>query len=331
MTMRKLLTLPVLAFGALALNAQSTRTGPAPNSDPQTPWIQKGYKVPRTPWGDPDLQGVYAASTQVPLQRPANLGEKTHYTPEEYAARTNRAPREATTRPGTAADVHYDMGQFGLTSGSSRPDMRTSLITSPANGQIPKQIPMAVKRNAERTAYRNAHLYDSTEFRSFSERCILWASEGPPITAGGYNPNFQIVQTKDAVAITMEMIHDTRVVDMNRKTHLPENLRQLFGDSIGHWEGDTLVVDTTNFTDRTAWQGSSSKLHVIERFRRTSENDMEYSFTVEDPETWDTPWSALIPFPRSDAQTMFEYACHEGNYGMPNILSGVRNSEDGRE
>jgi hypothetical protein len=328
--MRKtvLATLPILIVSACALQAQSSRTKPAPNSDPNTPWIQKGYKVPRTPWGDPELQGVWAASSQVPLQRAANLGNKTHFTPEEYAAKNNRAGRAAATVAGTAADVHYDMGQYGLTSGTSVPDLRTALITSPADGRIPKQLPAAVKRNADRNAYRNAHMFDSTEFRSLSERCILWTSEGPPLTPGGYNPNFQIVQTKDAVAITMEMVHDTRVVDMTRKTHLPDALRQLFGDSIGHWEGDTLVVDTTNFTDRTAWQGSGTKLHVIERFRRTSDNDLEYSFTVEDPETWDQPWSALLPVPRSDSQTMYEYACHEGNYGMPNILSGIRNSEN---
>jgi hypothetical protein len=114
---------------------------------------------------------------------------------------------------------------------------------------------------------------------------------------------------------------------MTRKAHLPETVRQWFGDSIGHWEGDTLVVDTTNFTDKTAFQGSGAKLHVIERFRRTSADDLEYSFTVEDPDTWDQPWSATIPWPKADANVLFEYACHEGNYGMPNILSGFRADE----
>ena len=331
---RTLISAGLLITGTLAftatLAAQSSAKSAAPNSDPKTPWIQPGYKAPRTPAGQPDLQGVWANASGVPLQRPAPLGEKAIYTPEEFAAKNG--PRRPTAGPnsanveGTAADVHYDLDQFGLSRGDTVDDMRTSLITSPS-GRLPTTLPAAAKRIQARNADRQAHSTDSTEYRGLAERCILWGNEGPPITPLGYNPNLQIVQSKDTVAITIEMIHDTRIIDMNRKAHLPENVRQWFGDSIGHWDGDTLVIDTTNFTDKTAFQGSGAKLHVTERLRRTSPNDMEYSFTVEDPDTWDQPWSATIPWPKADANVLFEYACHEGNYGMPNILSGYRADE----
>jgi hypothetical protein len=327
---RILATSSLILSAALALSAQGVQHVNA-GADPKTPWIQKGYKAPLNAWGQPDLEGIWTSASPVPLQRPNNLGDKAYYTPEEYAARRKGAEQAANgnapTQAGTQADVHYDMSQYGLVSGFNVPDLRTSLITSPATGKIPQQTAAAAKRNAERNAYRQAHATDSTEFRSLSERCILWGSEVPPILHQGYNPNLQIVQSKDSVAITQEMIHDTRIIDLTRKTHLPPSLQQLFGDSIGHFEGDTLVIDTTNYTDRTAFQGSGTRLHVVERLRRTSPNDIEYSFTVEDPDTWDQPWSALVPWPRSESQTMFEYDCHEGNYGMPNILSGFRASE----
>jgi hypothetical protein len=313
---------------ALSASAQSTKKSAAANSDPLTPWIQKGYKAPRTAWGQPDLQGVWANASGVPLQRAAELGAKTHYTQAEFDERAAKAAaNQAEPEAGTAADVHYDLSQFGLTRGETVRDLRTSQITSPASGRIPTQTPAGRQRNAARNADRAAHAYDSTEYRGLAERCILWGNEGPPITPLGYNPNLQIVQGKDFVAITQEMIHDTRVIPLDGKPHLDPAIRQWFGDSRGHWEGDTLVIDTTNFTDKTAWQGSGAKLHVVERLRRTSPSDIEYSFTVEDPDTWDQPWSATIPWPKADSDVLYEYACHEGNYGMPNILNGVRMTE----
>jgi hypothetical protein len=322
-------SLCLVIFGALTLAAQSSNKKAAAGSDLQTPWIQKNYKAPNLAWGHPDLQGVWANAASVPLQRPADLGTKTHYTPAELAAK--RAKEDATPPPtpgaGTTGDVHYDLDQFGLSRGETVEDLRTSLITSPANGRIPAQTAAGRKRNADRAAERQGKLFDSTEFRGLAERCILWGAEGPPITPIGYNPNLQIVQTKDYVAITQEMIHDTRIIPLDGRPHLDPSIRQWFGDSRGHFEGDTLVIDTTNFTEKTNWQGSGAKLHVVERIRRTSPSDIEYSFTVEDPDTWDQPWSATIPWPKADADTLFEYACHEGNYGMPNILSGQRAAE----
>jgi len=329
--LERIATLTLL--GALTLAAQSTRkAAPAANADvdPQTPWIHKNYKVGHTPWGHPDLQGVWASASGVPLQRPANLGDKAYFTPAEYKARKEAAEaagRGPAPGAGTTGDVHYDLDQFGLSRGDTVDDLRTSLITSPANGRIPNQTAASRKRIADRNAERQAHSFDSTEYRGLAERCILWGNEGPPITPLGYNPNLQIVQTKDYVAITQEMIHDTRIIPLDGRPHLPEGIRQWFGDSRGHFEGDTLVIDTTNFTDKTAFQGSGPKLHVVERIRRTGPNDIEYSFTVEDPETWDQPWTAVIPWPKADSNVLYEYACHEGNYGMANILSGARAAE----
>ena len=229
--------------------------------------------------------------------------------------------------PGTYGDVHYSMAQFGLEKGQSQvaASIRTSLIVGP-EGRIPPMIPEAQQRNAARAAANKGHEFDGPETRSLGEQCIMWPNEGPPIQPAGYNSNLQIVQGPGYVAILQEMIHDVRVIPTDGSPHLAANIRQWFGDSRGHWEGDTLVVDTTNFTKRTAFRGSSENLHVVERFTRQADDRILYQFTVEDPATWTKSWSAEMPMTKIDGP-IFKYACHEGNYGMRNNLSGARAEE----
>jgi hypothetical protein len=316
-----LLSLPAFAQAPQAVAAKPAAT----TAD------NKGWTPPRTADGVPDFQGYWANSTATPLERPKELGAKEFYTPEEVAAREKREAEQAAkraegrqTEPGTVADVHYDLSQFGLDRSQSKEPvtLRTSLITGP-DGRIPPVLPEAQKKNAERAAYNRAHGFDGPENRPLAERCILWPNEGPPMLPVGYNGNLEIVQGPGYVAIEQEMIHDTRIIPTDGRPHLPSTVRQLMGDSRGHWEGDTLVVETTNFTDRTNFRGSGENLKVIERFTRTSPGMITYQFTVSDPTTWDKPWSAEIPMAKTDGP-IYEYACQEGNYGMANNLSGAR-------
>ena len=294
----------------------------------------KTWTAPRTPDGVPDLQGVWTNLTDTPFERPKELGSKEFFTPEEIADRQKKEQEQAAkrlegrqTEPGTVADVHYDLAQFGLDRSQSKvaPSLRTSLVVGP-EGHIPPQLPEAQKRNADRAAYNRAHQWDGPDSRPLGERCILWPNEGPPMTAAGYNSNLQIVQGPGYVAIMQEMIHDTRIIPTDGRPHVSPAIKELMGDSRGHWEGDTLVVETTNFTDRTAFRGSTQSLKVIERFTRTADDTITYQFTVSDPATWDKPWSAEIPMNKVNG-LIYEYACQEGNYGMRNNLSGQRSAE----
>jgi hypothetical protein len=306
----------VSAYGQTALAAAKA----TPSANAWTP--------PRTPDGQPDLQGVWTNATVTPLERPKDLGSKEFFTKEEAEAYAKKvlATKEV-TGPGTYADVHYDMTQFGLTKNQSKvaSTIRTSLIVG-AEGRIPPMLPEAQKRNAARAAANKGHEFDGPENRSLGEQCILWPNEGPPMLPAGYNSNLQIVQNPGYVAIMQEMIHDVRIIPTDGSPHLPPSVRLWMGDPRGHWEGNTLVVDTTNFTDRTAFRGSSKDLHVVERFTRTNDETILYQFTVEDPSTWTKSWSAEIPMTRTQGP-IFEYACNEGNYGMANNLSGARAEE----
>jgi hypothetical protein len=317
-----LAALIVLAMVAAPMFGQ-TVAKPAP-----APAASKTYTPPKTPDAQPDLTGIWSNSTTVPLERPANLGAKEFYTPEEIAANAGRprgggrgAPREE----GQLA-VHYDLSQFGLDKREVAPNLRTSLIVGP-EGRIPPRSDAAKQRAAAKAAFQREHGFDGPETRALSERCILWPNEGPPMLSPGYNSNLQIVQGTGYVAVMQEMIHDVRMIPIDGRPHVDSSVRLLMGDSRGHWEGNTLVVDTTNFTNRTAYQGSSEKLHVVEKFTRTDAETILYQFTVEDPDTWAKPWSAEIPWTKSATDRIFEYACQEGNYGMANILSGVRATE----
>ena len=202
---------------------------------------------------------------------------------------------------------------------------RSSLIIDPPDGRVPPVTEEARKRNA--SLVRNFNNYDDVKYRPLSERCIIGfgSTAGPPMMPVLYNNTYQIIQNKDTVMILVEMVHDIRIVRMNG-THPPSNVRELLGDSIGHWEGDTLVVDTTNFTDSTRFRGASENLHVIERFERISPDQILYRATIDDPSTFTKQWTMEFPF-RATPGPVYEYACHEGNYAMTDIMGGARKME----
>jgi hypothetical protein len=199
-------------------------------------------------------------------------------------------------------------------------------------------LPAAVQRNAERAAKMKGHEWDGAESRNLAERCIMWAQEGPPMLGATYNNNLEIVQSAGQVAIFTELIHDARVISLRRPSdgplnanpHPPKSIHLLRGDSRGHWEGETLVVDVTNFTNKTAFRGSGEDLHVIERFTRTGPQTMLYEFTIDDPSTWARPWSAQLVMGPADGE-IYEYACHEGNRALANSLSAARAEEQQRQ
>jgi hypothetical protein len=291
---------------------------------------QKSSAHKRTAWGEPDIAGVYAEFSIAPLERPAEFGEREYLTQEEFAQfekqRLEAVDEDDETIPGTAADVHYDMGTFKLSQneGVTSPNMRTSIVTSPKNGRIPALTPAAVTRRDARAAVRKGHEFDGPEMRSLTERCVVWPSTLPPILPGGYNSNMQIFQGKGQVVIQGEM-GDARVIPTDgRKVSDP--LPQWNGTSVGHWEGETLVVETSGFNPETAWRNSSEKLRVTERITRVDEDTLEYAFTVSDPDTWEQSWGGVYPLTQMDG-LLFEYACTEGNYGMANILAGERKAE----
>jgi hypothetical protein len=289
----------------------------------------KAWTPPRTPDGVPDLQGVYSSASSTPVERPQNLGAKEFYTEAELAENESRSTRRAAVadRAGTAADVHYDVSQFGLDRGHAKVarNLRTSIVVGP-EGKIPPMTAEAQKRIADRAALNRGHQFDGPENRGMAERCLTWGNVGPPMLPVGYNSDLQIVQGAGYVAIMQEMIHDVRTIPTDGRPHLDSNIRQWFGDSRGRWEGNTLVVDTTNFSDRGAFRNASPNLHVVERFTRTDADTVLYQFTVEDPATWTKAWSGEFPMMRVDTP-IYEYACQEGNYGMANVLSGARAEE----
>ena len=292
---------------------------------------QDGYVVPRTEYGHPDLQGFWSNQTYTPLERPRDV-DKAYYTEEEVAAiRDGRARRESSqTTPGTIPDVHYDFTQFGLdrSQAAMASNLRTSLIVDPPNGRLPERTAEAVRRAAERRAEREARggQYDAAENLPLGARCIIMGNAGPPMLNAGYNANFHIVQGSDHVMILIEMIHDARIIPLDDRPRPPEATRQWMGLSRGRWDGDTLVVETTNRNDKISFRGASDQMRVIERFTRVADDRIRYTFTVEDEATWARPWTAEMPMQRTRGP-IFEHACHEGNYGLTNILAGARAEE----
>jgi hypothetical protein len=287
----------------------------------------KASTAQRTPDGVPDLSGFYTTSTTVPFERPKDLGAKEFFTPEEAAAYTKKSLQtKAPTGPGTYADVHYDMAQFGLEKDQNKvsSSIRTSIVTG-TDGRVPAPLPAARQRQTAKQAANRGHEFDGPETRGLAEQCIYW-NGAPPMTAGGYNSNVQISQGKGYVAITSEMIHETRIIPTDNSAHLPSTMKMLTGDGRGHWEGDTLVIDTTNFSDRSAFRGSDENLHVVERISRQDADSLKYQFTVTDPSVWEKSWSGEMSIAKIDGP-LFEYACTEGNYGMRNNLSGARADE----
>jgi hypothetical protein len=292
---------------------------------------KKSWAPPRTPDGQPDLQGVWTNMTVTPLERPADLADKPFFTESEAVEYAKKAVYDANgdRRDGTAdADVGRAYNEFWRDRGKVVSSLRTSLIVDPPDGKIPQLKPEAQKRNADRAeaARKLGGAFDGPENRPLADRCLAMPQAGPPMLPANYNSNYQIVQNKDYVAIAVEMIHDVRIIPLNGAPHLPTNVGQWMGDSRGHWDGATLVVETTNFSDKTNFRGSGDGLRIVEKFTRTDANTLVYQFTIEDPSTWAKPWTAELPMKKA-VGGLFEYACHEGNYGLANSLAGARVAE----
>lgn len=327
------------SMSALAVLFVAPLPGQAPTAPAKstTGAKAKNWTVPRTHDGHPDLQGTWTNATLTPMERPAAFAGKKTLTDAEATAYEKKDlttndidnPEAPLLRAaGSAETGGYNNLFIDRGSQLARVDgvKRTSLIIDPPEGKAPPITEEAKARNAAMMR-RGFDVYDSVKDRPLAERCIIGfgSTSGPPMMPVLYNNTYQIVQTKDAVMILVEMVHDVRVIRING-THPPSNVRELLGDSIGHWEGDTLVVETTNFTDKTRFRGSSENLRVIERFQRADADTILYRATVDDPSTFTKQWTMEFPFVAT-AGPVYEYACHEGNYAMPDILGGARKLE----
>lgn len=331
-----------IALAVVAATSPIAQQKPVPPKGTAKPWT-----MPRTSDGKPDLQGIWSNATITPLERPQNVVDL--ILTEEQAARMEKntadrveernqpsdpnrpaPPKGGDGSTGAAGNVG-GYNTFWLDPGErvARIDglPRSSLIIDPPNGRVPALTDDARARGQQRARMMAGRgQYDHPEFRPLAERCILSFGPTTPLVPNYfYNNNLQIVQTPDHVMILMEMVHDARIVRMGA-THLPTHIRPWMGDSIGKWEGDTLVVETTNFPPQQQFRGASENLKVTERFRRTDATTINYRFTVEDPTTFTAPWTGEIPF-RAIDELIYEYACHEGNYALANVLSGARNEE----
>ena len=314
----------------LALVAVVSGQAPNPKApNQQTPKRSSAsWHAPRTPWGDPDLQGIWNNSTTTPLERPESSAGREFLTAEEAAARDAQAARAAdgalaSGDPGTYNSYWFEWG---------RSLRRTSLIVDPRDGRLPAYTPEAQKRLAARAAAMKAkgpEPADGPEDRNLAERCL---TRGAPKMPGGYNNNFQIFQTPEYVAILQEMIHEVRIIPLKQQPHIHSGIRQWMGDSRGHWEGATLVVESTNFDDRIIEQlfsccpGALGNLRLTERFTRVDAETIDFQYTVDDPQTWVKPWTASVPM-RKSTEGIYEYACHEGNYALEAMLQGARVQE----
>ena len=287
-----------------------------------------GQNAPRMPDKKPDLQGVWSNATITPLERPQDIVGKAFFTAEEATAYEQqvRARNDADRRDANpTADLAVGYNDFWWDRGTKVVStLRTSIIVDPADGRIPPLTPEAQKRAAARAEARRLHPDDGPEDLSLADRCI--ARPGPPMLPAGYNNNHQIVQTPAYVVIHSEMMHDARIIPLNGGPHLPPTVRQLFGDRRGRWDGDTLVVETTNFTNKTNFRGAGENMRLTERFTRVDQDTLLYQFTVDDPESFQRPWSGEIPMKKVEGP-IIEYACHEGNYSLVNTLAAARAAE----
>jgi hypothetical protein len=298
-------------------------------------------KAPKTPWGKPDLTGLWDFRTITPLERPANMADKEFLTEAEalkLEQDTIERNEEIDSRPAerTTAGGNVDRRADGTPGfynnfwldGGTKPvaSRRTSLVIDPPNGRVPPLTPAAQKRAEERRAHLKQHPADGPEDRSSSDRCIVGFNAGPPLSPGGYNQIMQVVQTRDHVVLTTEMVHTARIVPLDGRAQLNDRFRHWSGEARGRWEGDTLVIETTNFKPERGWRGATANMKLIERLTRIDPETLEYKYTVIDPDTWTSPWTAAIPLRLSD-QPSFEYACHEGNHSMQGILAGQRTED----
>jgi hypothetical protein len=318
-------TVSVMVAG-VSIHGQSPAAGTKAKS-------AKSEVAAKTPWGQPDLQGIWDFRTVTPMERPAELAGKETLTEAEalayekkiVASRNADTQRDQSTRRvvnGTAEtqDVANAYNEFWWDRGTKViGTRRTSLIIEPKDGHFPPLTEEGKKRLAAEDAVRERPA-EGPEDRSVGERCILGFNSGPPMSPGGYNQNVQIFQTPDYVVLVNEMVHNARFIPLDGRP-VP-NIKQWTGQSRGRWEGDTLVVETKNFYQNTSLRGSSPNMHLIERFKKI-EGGLLYTYTVDDPTTWTSPWTVEMPMVKTDAP-MYEYACHEGNYGMTGLLAGAR-------
>jgi hypothetical protein len=316
----------VQSAGQAPSPAPGTRTGPSTaaartDSTSAKPAAKSTWTPTRTPDGQPDLQGYWTNATFTPLERPAAFAGKEFFTPEEAAGYEKQRIDAFLAQP--ADNVHYDDAIWQTeTYKKGVSGLRTSLIVDPRDGRIPPLTPEGQRRAAERAA-RRGNPADAAQNRSLLERCITWGADVPPMLPAVYYANLQIIQSAGYVVVMTETIHSARIIPLDGRQHLGRNLHQLLGDSRGHWEGNTLVVDTTNYSDKTAFRGSGENLHVTERFTRVDTDAIRYEFTADDPTTWTRSWSGEVPMRRMQGP-LYEYACTEGNYGLANILRGAR-------
>jgi hypothetical protein len=298
----------LVMFGSIPVATQAPAGGPT--------------TMARTPWGDPDLQGTWNFATITPLERPAELGERQAFTEEEARARDTDARTRNDSAPSAGSPGTYN--SFWWDRGQTLADRRASLIVEPADGRIPPLTPEGERRAAIVAANRARDAF-GPEDRSVGERCILGFNAGPPIVPAAYNQHVQVFQTPGYVVLLNEMVHNARIIPLDGRPHA--TIRQWNGDSRGRWEGNTLVVETINFYKETSLRGSTPNMRLVERLTRVDANRVNYEFTVTDPTTWTQPWTAALPMTRT-TDLVYEYACHEGNYGMTNLLAGARRIEE---
>ena len=312
-----------------------------------TPFVAVGQSVddawtlPRTPDGHPDLQGVWANNNATPLERPEEWSGKAVLTDEEVASLQAAAAAAVGDGDALFGDQLVLAAIDGVEATSYDPTTgnynqfwiaereftnHTSLVIDPPDGRVPEMTREARGRRLFAAEYRRDHPADSYTDRPLQERCVTY---GVPRLGAGYNSYYQVFQSADYVVIVNEMIHDARVIPLTGQPHLVDSVRQLHGDSRGHWEGDTLVVETTNYSSAAQFRGSSDGLEIVERLTRVGPKVLNYEVTITDSTTWMRPWTVLIPL-RTSEEPMFEYACHEGNIGMDGILAGHRAEESAR-
>jgi hypothetical protein len=318
-------------WGALLIVTATAAVMSAQKAQKATSWT-----LAHLPDGQPDFGGYWTNATYTPLERDRELGTKEFFTPDEAVAYAKK--REQIENSQSKDDIHYDNVIWQNEAyGKIVSRNRTSLIYDPPDGRIPELTPAAQAIVAARAAAARTHgPSDEAASRSLGERCISWGNEGPPMLGSTYQANLQFMQTKTSFVIRHEIMNGIRIVSVDGTPHLPKNVRLLHGDSRGRWEGDTLVIDSTNFSDRTPFRGppatarqdifTGRDLHVTERFQRVDADTMVYRFTVDDPGTFVKPWSGEMLMRKMDGP-LFEYACHEGNYGLANILSAARVEE----
>jgi hypothetical protein len=293
--------------------------------------------LPRTAWGDPDLQGTWTNKTITPFERPTALADKEFLTEAEAAALEAANEADVAARDEEVPDDivgNYNQHWFdrGTTVVGTR---RTSIVVDPRDGKLPaftaeaqRRLPSPAEARRLEDARRGRAPVATWEDLDHSDRCILWPTAGPPMLSSAYNNNYQIFQAPGYVAILIEMIHDFRIIPLDGRSHAPAGVRHWLGDSRGHWEGDTLVVETTNFSDKVVIRAAANAqtteaMRIVERFRRVDDGTLEYRFTIDDPNTWTQPWTGELPMTRI-SERLYEYACHEGNQSLVNMLAGSR-------